>query len=84
MHGTMFVHLRDYVEHEMGASGWPELLREANLGQRLYLPIKAYPDEEMMLLSMRRPRPRRSRYRPCSSASVNTWRRNSWPCTGTC
>jgi hypothetical protein len=50
MHGTMFVHLRDYVEHEMGASGWRELLREANLGPRLYLPIKAYPDEEMMLL----------------------------------
>jgi hypothetical protein len=37
---TMFVHLRDYVEHEMGASGWPELLREANLSARLYLPIK--------------------------------------------
>jgi predicted hydrocarbon binding protein len=50
MHGTMFVHLRDYVEHEMGASGWTELLRQANLGPRLYLPIKAYPDDEMMLL----------------------------------
>jgi predicted hydrocarbon binding protein len=47
MHGTMFVHLRRYVEERYGAGVWPELLSSAGLGPRVYLPIRSYPDEEL-------------------------------------
>jgi predicted hydrocarbon binding protein len=50
MHGTMFVHLRNYVEQQLGSAAWPELLDAAELGPRIYLPIKSYPDEELVLL----------------------------------
>jgi predicted hydrocarbon binding protein len=47
MHGTMFVHLRKYIEEQSGDAAWDALLTSAQLGPRVYLPIKSYPDQEL-------------------------------------
>jgi predicted hydrocarbon binding protein len=47
MHGTMFVHLRRYIEEQHGAEVWAGILGSAALGPRVYLPIRSYPDEEL-------------------------------------
>jgi predicted hydrocarbon binding protein len=43
----MFVHLRKFVDEQYGSSAWDEILAAARLGPRVYLPITAYPDEEL-------------------------------------
>lgn len=50
MHGTMFVHLRKYTEDRLGPSAWDGVLGAARLGPRVYLPIKSYPDEELVAI----------------------------------
>lgn len=50
MHGTMFVHLRKYTEDQLGAEAWDEMLVAAGLGPRVYLPIRSYPDEELVAI----------------------------------
>jgi predicted hydrocarbon binding protein len=50
MHGTMFVHLRKYTEEQFGAAAWGELLIATGLGPRVYLPIRSYPDAEMVAI----------------------------------
>lgn len=47
MHGTMFVHLRKFVEAHQGEDAWRAILDRAGLGPRVYLPIRSYPDEEL-------------------------------------
>jgi predicted hydrocarbon binding protein len=47
MHGTMFLHLRTFVEEHHGDAAWRSILDRAGLGPRVYLPIKSYPDEEL-------------------------------------
>lgn len=47
MHGTMFVHLRKFVEEQHGPAAWTAILDGAGLGPRVYLPITSYPDEEL-------------------------------------
>lgn len=43
----MFVHLRKFVETHHGSDAWDRILAQSGLGPRFYLPIKAYPDEEL-------------------------------------
>jgi predicted hydrocarbon binding protein len=43
----MFVHLRKFVEAQFGSAAWEQLLGSAQLGPRIYLPIKSYPDDEL-------------------------------------
>ena len=50
MHGVIFSELRKYVENRHGEEAWKGLLRTAGLGKRIYLPIRAYPDEEAAAL----------------------------------
>ena len=50
MHGTMFLHLRDFVEEQYGAEAWLNVLKAAGLGPRIYLPIRSYPDEELVAI----------------------------------
>lgn len=47
MHGTMFLHLRKFVEDNHGSAAWNDVLNAAGLGPRVYLPITSYPDEEL-------------------------------------
>ena len=47
MHGTMFLHLRHFVEEHHGQDAWRDLLDRAGLGPRVYLPIRSYPDEDL-------------------------------------
>lgn len=46
----MFAHLRSFVEQQLGAEGWRRLLEDAGLGPRVFLPIRSYPDEEMVAI----------------------------------
>jgi len=43
----MFVHLRKFVEERYGSAAWDEILTAAELGPRVYLPIRSYPDQEL-------------------------------------
>ena len=47
MHGIIFTELQKYVETKFGATGWIRLLETAGLSSRMYVPIYAYPDEEL-------------------------------------
>jgi predicted hydrocarbon binding protein len=47
MHGTMFVHLRKFVEEHHGIAAWDAVMTRSGLGPRVYLPITSYPDEEL-------------------------------------
>lgn len=46
----MFLHLRTFVEDAYGTPAWNAILARAGVGPRIYLPIKAYPDEELVEL----------------------------------
>jgi predicted hydrocarbon binding protein len=50
MHGVIFAELNDYVEAKHGADGWEAVLDEAGLESKSYMPIKTYPDEELLAL----------------------------------
>lgn len=47
MHGTMFVHLRKFVDDRYGEAAWRGIMMASGLGQRVYLPISTYPDTDM-------------------------------------
>lgn len=47
MHGTMFLHLRNFIEERHGERAWNEILDAAGLGPRIYLPIQTYADAEL-------------------------------------
>ena len=50
MHGIILSELRKYVEARHGAETWPALLRAAGLEGNVYLPIRSYPDAEVVAL----------------------------------
>jgi Haem-NO-binding len=50
MHGIIFAELGNYAETRHGKGTWNLLLRKAGLGNRVYLPLKAYPDTEVTAL----------------------------------
>lgn len=50
MHGVIFDELQEYVETEHGREGWEAIAEEAGVDSASYMPIKAYPDEELLAL----------------------------------
>ena len=50
MHGIIFAELRNYAETKHGKGTWNQLLKQSGLDNRVYLPIKAYPDTELVAL----------------------------------
>jgi predicted hydrocarbon binding protein len=52
MHGTIFAELKQFVTARLGDGAWERLLETAGLGLRVYLPIRAYPDEELNRIVM--------------------------------
>ncbi|MEX2584643.1 MAG: heme NO-binding domain-containing protein [Gemmatimonadota bacterium] len=50
MHGVIFSELRKYVDTRLGSDAWNQLLTQAQLGNRMYLPIQEYPDGDMVAL----------------------------------
>ncbi|SJM93510.1 putative Ferredoxin--NAD(+) reductase [Crenothrix polyspora] len=50
MHGMVFGELKKFVDKNLGGDSWLMLLKEANLASRSYVPVKEYPDNELMSL----------------------------------
>jgi len=50
MHGIIFAELQNYAETKHGQGTWNALLRNAGLENKVYLPIKEYPDAEVVAL----------------------------------
>jgi hypothetical protein len=50
MHGIIFSELQKYVETKYSSEVWKGLLKEAGIGNRLYVPFQTYPDQEVMML----------------------------------
>ncbi len=50
MHGIVFSELRKFVDHSFGPGAWQKLLKEAGLGNRIYMAIQEYPDQEAVAL----------------------------------
>jgi hypothetical protein len=50
MHGIILSELRKYVEARHGADTWPALLRAAGVEGKIYLPIRSYPDGEVVAI----------------------------------
>ncbi len=48
MHGNIFAELQKYAETKHGKGTWNQLLKKAGLENKVYLPIKAYPDTEVV------------------------------------
>lgn len=47
LHGTIFAELKKYVDAKFGGATWNQLLQSAGLGPKMYLPVQAYPDEDV-------------------------------------
>lgn len=47
MHGVIFSELKKFTDARLGPESWTRLLRQTGLSSRVYLPTKAYPDEEI-------------------------------------
>ena len=47
MHGLIFSELKKFVVARLGADAWNQLLTEAGLSAKIYLPTQAYGDEEL-------------------------------------
>jgi hypothetical protein len=52
MHGIIFSELRNYVEATHGKGTWDVLLTKAGLGNKVYMPVREYPDAEIIGLVM--------------------------------
>jgi predicted hydrocarbon binding protein len=50
MHGIVFSELQKYVCQNLGQPAWSNLLNEAGLRGKVYLPITEYPDQEIVAL----------------------------------
>lgn len=50
MHGIIFGEMKKLVDKELGGDSWRELLKDAGLGAKVYMPVTEYPDEEAMAL----------------------------------
>lgn len=50
MHGTMFVHLRKFIDSQCEPHAWSTIVLKSGLEPRLYLPITTYPDADMIAI----------------------------------
>jgi hypothetical protein len=50
MHGIIFSELKRFVDETLGGDAWPRLLRESGVARPAYLPVQAYPDQEVVAL----------------------------------
>ncbi|MGR8940818.1 MAG: FAD-dependent oxidoreductase [Gammaproteobacteria bacterium] len=50
MHGMVFGELKKFVDKKLGGDTWRTALLKAGLGSRVYVPIKVYPDTEILAL----------------------------------
>ena len=50
MHGSIFAELQKFVTTNLGAEAWRTLIRESGVPTKIYLPIREYPDEELVAL----------------------------------
>ena len=50
MHGIIFSELKKYVDTKLGGDAWTNLLQEAGLRMKVYMPIQAYPDQDAVAL----------------------------------
>jgi hypothetical protein len=50
MHGIIFSELKRFVDEKLGVDAWPRLLRESGVATPAYLPVQAYPDQEVVAL----------------------------------
>lgn len=50
MHGIIFCQLKEFVDANLGADGWKNLLKAAGSKRSVFLPIQSYPDEELVQL----------------------------------
>src|SRR5229473_7558096 len=50
MHGIIFAELRNYAETKHGNGTWNALLEQAKLENKVYMPIREYPDAEVVAL----------------------------------
>jgi hypothetical protein len=48
MHGIIFAELQKYAETKHGKGTWNQLLKKAGLENKVYLPLKEYPDTEVV------------------------------------
>lgn len=46
MHGIIFGELKKLVDSRLGGDTWRELLKDAGLATKVYMPVTEYPDEE--------------------------------------
>jgi hypothetical protein len=47
MHGFILTELERFTSTALGAPAWHEILRDAGLGDREYVPVSSYPDHEL-------------------------------------
>lgn len=50
MHGIIFVELKKFADALLGEEAWDGLLKQAELVNRIYLPVQEYPDAEAVAL----------------------------------
>lgn len=50
MHGVIFTELKKYVVARLGGQAWNDLLREAGMNGKVFLPSQVYDDAEMVTL----------------------------------
>ncbi|MGR9051602.1 MAG: FAD-dependent oxidoreductase [Gammaproteobacteria bacterium] len=50
MHGMVFGELKKFVDKKLGGDTWRTALSKAGFGNRVYVPIKVYPDTEILTL----------------------------------
>jgi hypothetical protein len=50
MHGLILSELKHFAEASFGNEAWRELLRDAGLGERVYMPGEIYPDAEVVAI----------------------------------
>jgi hypothetical protein len=48
VHGIIFTSLKAYATSKLGAQAWANLLREAGLSGKVYLPTQSYDDKEIL------------------------------------
>ena len=50
MHGIIFAELKKYVQARHGDDTWKALVQRAGVGNTLYLPIREYPDADVVAI----------------------------------
>jgi nitrite reductase (NADH) large subunit len=50
MHGMIFGELKKFVDTNLGGDSWVTLLDKAGFAKRVYIPVKEYPDKEIVRL----------------------------------